>query len=125
MKRDNIADIYPLSPMQEGMLFDALYAPESRVYFQQEGFTIKGKLDIEALRRAWEEVLQRHDVLRTAFLWERRDKPLQIVYRRVKLPWDYLDWRGPEAPAENQERARLDAYFAADRERGFDLSKAP
>src|SRR5215210_6749214 len=111
--------------MQEGMLFHALYAPEPQVYFQKEGFTIKGDFNVAAFKRAWEEVTARHDVLRTAFLWERRDKPLQIVYRRVKLPWDYLDWREPEAPAENQERARLDAYFAADRERGFDLSKAP
>jgi non-ribosomal peptide synthetase component F/acyl carrier protein len=123
MRRDNIADIYPLSPMQEGMLFDALYAPESRVYFQQEGFTIKGRLDVPALRRAWEEVLARHDVLRTAFVWERRDKPLQIVYRRVELPWDYLDWRA--TTTEDEQRAQLDKYFAADRQQGFDLSKAP
>jgi amino acid adenylation domain-containing protein len=124
MRRDNIADIYPLSPMQEGMLFDALYAPESRVYFQQEGFTIKGQLDVAALRRAWEEVSARHDVLRTAFVWERRDAPLQIVYRRVELPWEYLDWR-ETATQEDEQRAQLDSYFAADREQGFDLSKAP
>jgi amino acid adenylation domain-containing protein len=123
MRRDNIADIYPLSPMQEGMLFHALYAPESRVYFQQEGFTIKGDFNVPAFKRAWEEVMARHDVLRTAFLWERRDKPLQIVYRHVELPWDYLDWCG-RAP-DDDERAQLNSYLEADREQGFDLSKAP
>ena len=118
MKRDNIADIYPLSPMQEGMLFHALYAPESRAYFHQEGFTIKGDFDVSAFKRAWEEVMKRHDVLRTAFLWERRDKPLQIVYRRVELPWDYLDWRGQAS--EDEQRTQLNSYLAADSEQGFD-----
>jgi hypothetical protein len=121
-KKQNVEAIYPLSPMQEGMLFHTLYAPASGVYFQQVVCTFGGGLDAAALRRAWQGVVERHAVLRTAFVWERRDKPLQVVRRRAVLPWEEQDWRGlgPE-----EQEARLEAYLAADRERGFDPAKSP
>ncbi len=101
MSKDQIEDIYPLSPMQEGMIFHTLLAPESR---------------------AWQQIIDRHAILRTSFVWERRDKPLQIVYRRIDLPWEQKDWRGL-TPVEQQEQ--LKSFLEADQERGFDLSKAP
>ncbi len=103
MSKDQIEDIYPLSPMQQGMIFHTLLAPECRVYFQQESYSIHGSLDIAALKQAWQQVIDRHPVFRTSFVWERRDQPLQIVYRRIELPWDQKDWRGL-TPVEQQEQ---------------------
>ena len=122
MSKDQIEDIYPLSPMQQGMIFHTLLAPESRVYFQQESYSLQGSLDIAALKQAWQHVIDRHPVLRTSFVWERRDQPLQIVYRRIELPWDQKDWRGL-TPVEQQEQ--LQSFLEEDQKRGFDLSKTP
>ena len=121
-KRDLIEDIYPLSPMQEGMLFHTLRNPETGVYFEQVTCTLAGELDVAAFVRAWQQVVDRNPILRTAFVWERRDEPFQVAFRRVELPWEHHDWRG-QPPAE-QER-RFAALMAADRERGFQLSKPP
>ena len=62
-----IADIYPLTPMQEGMLFHTLYAPESGVYSQQLGFLLRGNLDPVALQEAWRLIIGRHASFRTGF----------------------------------------------------------
>ena len=118
----NIEAIYPLSHMQQGMLFHTLLAPQSEVYFDQASWTIQADVNVEAFRQAWRQVVERHPILRTAFLWERRDKPLQIVRRRVELPWEVHDWRHL-TPEEQQER--LEDYVVADRARGFELSEPP
>jgi amino acid adenylation domain-containing protein len=118
----NIEAIYPLSHMQQGMLFHTLLAPQSEVYFDQASWTIQADVNVEAFRDAWRQVVERHPILRTAFLWERRDKPLQIVRRRVELPWEVHDWRDLES---QDQRQRLEAYVLADRARGFELSEPP
>ena len=87
----NIEDIYELSPMQAGMLFDTLYAPESSVYTTQISLTFDGTLDPDAWRRAWQRVLERHPALRTAFYWDGLAKPLQVVHAQVELPWETQD----------------------------------
>src|SRR5262249_42769757 len=114
--------IYPLSLIQNGMIFHTLYAPGSGVYFQQYKCVIEGDLQIAALERAWEQLIEHHSVLRTSFVWEGRDKPLQIISRRISFPWTYLDWN--ELSAEEQER-KWQQLSADDRARGFNLSKAP
>src|SRR5205085_9525971 len=81
-----IEDIYPLSPMQRGMLFHTLYAPQSGVYFQQVGGTLRGAFDAPTFRRAWEHMLGRHAVLRSAVIWQGLDEPMQVVLRKVQLP---------------------------------------
>ena len=118
----NIESIYPLSHMQQGMLFHTLLAPQSEVYFDQASWTIQTDLNVEAFQKAWRQAVERHPVLRTAFLWERRDKPLQIVRRRVELPWEVHDWR--DVAPEDQQQQIAD-YVLADRARGFELSEPP
>jgi amino acid adenylation domain-containing protein len=122
MNRKNIEDIYPLSPMQQGMLFHSLLAPESGMYFEQTRWTLHGSLEIGAFREAWVRVMQRHPSLRTAFLWEGVDEPLQIVFKQVNLPLQAEDWRG--VPAQEMDD-RLEEYVRHDRERGFALSEPP
>ncbi|HVG10760.1 MAG TPA: amino acid adenylation domain-containing protein [Thermoanaerobaculia bacterium] len=117
-----VENIYCLSPMQEGMLFHSLSDQESGQYVEQAACTVMGDLDPAALRRAWEGVLSRHSVLRAGFHWEEVDRPVQVVYRQVELPWREEDWRG--LPEEAQ-RARFDALLVGDRRLGFDLDRPP
>lgn len=63
-----IADLYPLSPMQQGMLFHTLYEPEAEAYINQLRLDIEG-LDLLAFGRAWQAALDRHDILRSSFHW--------------------------------------------------------
>lgn len=118
----NIEAVYSLSPMQQGMLFHTLFDPSSGLYFEQFSWTLKGELDVSAFKRAWQRVVDRHPVLRTAFISEGFDNPLQVVGRRAKLPWEEHNWRG--LPVAEQQ-VRLEAFLEADRSRGFELSKAP
>src|SRR5205807_2681021 len=83
---EGVEDIYPLSPLQEGLLFHTLYEPESKAYFSQLNCRIE-QVDVQAFRRAWEEVIRRHAILRTGFLWEGLKEPVQVVRRAVELPW--------------------------------------
>lgn len=118
----NIEDIYPLSPMQEGMLFDTLMAPQSGIYVMQDRFELRGSIAEEIFRHAWQQMVDRHTALRTSFLWETLSRPCQIVHRRVQLPFEYHDWRAL-SPAEQE--ARLEALLADERNRGFDFLKPP
>jgi amino acid adenylation domain-containing protein len=117
-----IESIYPLSPMQQGMLFHTLQAPESGVYFVQSVFTLCGRLDIAAFERAWQRVVERHSVLRTLFKWENGKNPLQVVCKSVTLPWTNCDWRSL-TPTEQQEH--LEQLLQTERMKGFELDKAP
>ena len=119
-----VEDVYPLTALQEGMLFHTLSAPGSGTYVEQLSYLLDAPqgLDIGLLRAACEQVVARHPVLRTAFAWRRRPRPLQVVRRRVALPWAEEDWSS-SPPALQDER--LSALLAADRERGFDLGRAP
>ena len=120
--RNNIEAIYSLSPMQEGMLFHRLYNPASEAHFGQSSFTLHGKLDVAAFKRAWEYVVDTHPVLRTLFLWQRHEKPLQVVRRKVVLPFVEIDWRNI---SQAQQDELFETFLRDDRERGFDLSQAP
>ncbi|MEM7346415.1 MAG: amino acid adenylation domain-containing protein, partial [Chloroflexota bacterium] len=118
----NVADIYPLSPTQAGMLFHTIAAPQSGVYFEQYTCTIKGDLDVSAFREAWEQVIGRHPILRTAFIWEGIDQPLQVVRETVKLSYSVQDWQGAD---EEAQRVQLTEFLAKDRRLGIDLTQAP
>lgn len=118
----NVESIYPLSPMQEGMLFHSLYTPDSGIYCSQTLITLEGEINLAVFRQAWEKVVERHSVLRTLFLWEKREKPLQIVRKKVDLPWDYQDWRNL-SPTEQQQR--LDLLLQTERQQGFEFKVAP
>jgi hypothetical protein len=89
----NVQDVYPLSPMQEGILFHSLQAAEPDVYVTQLSCKLR-RLEPAAFRRAWERVVERHPILRSAFAWKGAGKPVQVVGRRTALPWREEDWRG-------------------------------
>ncbi|HBR48513.1 MAG TPA: non-ribosomal peptide synthetase [Nitrospira sp.] len=119
---DHIDSIYPLSPMQEGMLFHTLMNPGTGIYLMQNRYLLEGNLNYEAFVHAWETVLDRHPVLRTSFVWKSQKRPLQAVHKRVDVPIVSLDWRGQ---TRREQIARLDAELDAELREGFDFAKAP
>ncbi|WP_410524906.1 amino acid adenylation domain-containing protein [Pseudomonas sp. DTU_2021_1001937_2_SI_NGA_ILE_001] len=109
-----IEDIYPLSPMQQGMLFHTLYDEQGGDYINQMRMDVRG-LDAERFRAAWQDTLNAHEVLRSGFLWQGGlERPLQIVQRQVSLPLIQLDWRD-----DADCQAKIAARVAADRAQGF------
>ena len=122
--RENlIEDLYPLTPLQQGLLFHTLYAPRSGVYIEQVSGILRGEVKVGAFERAWQQVITQHATLRTAFVWqELLREPLQIVFRQVKLPTRILDWRSRE---RSQQEADLQAFLQTDRAQGFDVGQAP
>ena len=120
MSNTNIADFYPLSPMQQGMLFDSLFNAESAVYTKQWQATLKGNLHIDAFGKAWKAVIDRHPILRTAFLWEKVRSPIQIVYTDCDLPLKVMDWRNMP---DDEQIIRLNELLEEDRNAGFVLSR--
>ena len=119
--QNNIEDIYPLSPLQQGMLFQDLFDPGSGLNFHQLHFRLTGKPDAGALQRSWEFLVKRYPVFRTAFLSD-AETPLQVVFKIVELPWQNLDWSDL---TETQREERLEELLMEERKRGFDLSRAP
>src|SRR5260221_12888214 len=99
-KSKSIEAIYPVSPVQQGLLFHALYAPNSGVYVEQFTCVLQGDLNTGLFKQAWQVVADRQPLLRTSFVWEQYAQPLQVVRRPgvVKLPWDEQDWQ--TLPAE-------------------------
>jgi len=118
-------DVYPLSPVQQGMLFHTLLAPEEGFYQDQVRMDLAGEVDLGAFRRAWSEVLGRHPVLRTSFHWEGEAEPLQVVHPgdRLRLPLAVVDLRSVGAAGEAE--ALLEELAARERRRPFDLGRAP
>lgn len=118
-----IEDILPLAPLQEGLLFHAVYsAGDADVYTTQSVFAVEGALDRVALRAAAERLLTRHANLRACFRHEGVSRPVQIITRGVSLPWQEIDLTQHDAP--EQER-RLSAWLREDCARGFDVTAAP
>ncbi|HVT17363.1 MAG TPA: amino acid adenylation domain-containing protein [Thermoanaerobaculia bacterium] len=117
-----VVDIYPLSPLQRGLLFHSQRHRGSGDYFQQVSCILAGKLDGASFLRAWQMVVARHPILRTAFVWEDLAEPLQVVREGIELPWEDGDWR-ELSPGEQEER--LDRYLREDRRRGFEVAQAP
>ena len=117
-----IEDIYPLAPLQRGLLFHALREPRSGLYFECVEGDLRGRLDEDAFRRTFEELTARYEVFRTRFAWHGLDEPLQVVGRDVELPWRTRDERGREA---EDIRRRLGEDRLAAIGHGFDLERAP
>ncbi|HKN84712.1 MAG TPA: condensation domain-containing protein [Pyrinomonadaceae bacterium] len=122
MSAKNIEAIYPLSPLQQGMLFHTLCAPKAAVYFGQFHCMLQGDINVDAIKWAWQRAVDRHPILRTALVWENLDEPLQVVGRHVKLSFIEHDWRGMSLLAQQEG---LEAFLQVDRGRGFDLAHAP
>jgi len=113
---------HPLSPIQQGLLFHHLSAPDSGADFEQIAIELREDLELRAFEAAWLEVASRHEVLRSAFRWEGVDEPRQEIHAAQAIPIAQEDWRGLAAAEQSERLAR---YLAQDRRRGFDLRLPP
>ena len=118
----NVQDVYPLSPMQEFMLLHAISRPRADVLHDQFCYELEGELDTAAFKRAWEQLVERHSILRTAFVWEEVKTPVQVVRKQVTLPFKMLDWSDQPQP---QQRHSLAAFRREDGTKPFNLTRAP
>ncbi|OYE04337.1 non-ribosomal peptide synthetase [Nostoc sp. 'Peltigera membranacea cyanobiont' 232] len=121
-KFPNLEDIYPLSPMQEGMLFHTVYSSEDGVYFEQGIGRITGLKDVAAFNLAWQTLVERHPVLRSAFVWSGQKQAVQIVNKSVEFGIIEYDWRDLSPQLQEDE---LNRYLTTTRKQGFVLDQAP
>jgi amino acid adenylation domain-containing protein/non-ribosomal peptide synthase protein (TIGR01720 family) len=117
----DLEDIYPLSPMQENMLFHSLMDLDSNHYFQQMSYIVEGRLDVKAIEKTMNDLIARYDVLRTLFVHDGHERPVQIVLKERKIDCLYKDVR--EECLQCQEEAVMLSYRSADMARTFDLRK--
>ncbi|MFJ4156105.1 non-ribosomal peptide synthase/polyketide synthase [Pseudomonas sp. NPDC089752] len=100
----NVQDIYPLAPLQQGMLYQHLAASDGDPYLAQVQLRFSSKAHLEAFAEALQWVIQRHDILRTALHWEYLDEPVQVVWREATLVREAIAVDGGEALARLCER---------------------
>ncbi|WP_313455215.1 non-ribosomal peptide synthase/polyketide synthase [Pseudomonas sp.] len=114
----NVQDIYPLAPLQQGMLYQHLAADAGDPYLAQVQLRFASKDHLEAFAQALQWVIQRHDILRTALHWQYLDEPVQVVWREATLEREALDTHGDDPLAELCTRFDPRHYR-------FDLQQAP
>ncbi|WP_237546667.1 non-ribosomal peptide synthetase, partial [Streptomyces sp. SID161] len=117
----DVADMYPLTPMQSGMLFHSLLDPGGRTYVNQVQLVLSGVTDPHALADAWQHTVDADPGLRTHLVWQETPQPLQVVRRRAAVPVTHHDW----SDRPDQGADELDRLLAADRAAGIDLGTAP
>ncbi|MFM0609409.1 amino acid adenylation domain-containing protein [Paraburkholderia sediminicola] len=117
----DIEDIYPATPLQQGLLFHSLLTAGAGMYLNQLRLTLDGALDPRALLAAWQDMLDQHPVLRTHFELGQESGPLQVVHRHADVPFTTHDWRAHAADYDT----RLAQWLAADLRSDFDPGRAP
>ncbi|MDQ1350042.1 MAG: hypothetical protein QG657_343, partial [Acidobacteriota bacterium] len=121
-KNKNIEDILALTPMQEGMLFHYLKAPDSSRYIEQLALRLNGEIDLQTTTAAWNTVIQNNEMLRAIFRWEKVKNPVQVILKEYHITPLYHDL----STAPGDEKAKLLAEIkTADREKIFDLHQPP
>src|SRR6202035_3484674 len=118
-----LADLLPLAPLQQGLLFHALYS-QDRVdaYHIQMHVDLAGPLEAEALHRAGDALLRRHPHLRASFQHQNLDHPVQLIIRDLMLPWREVDL---SALAPDRQAETLEALLAADPQQALDPRRPP
>ena len=122
LDKKNIADIYGLTPMQEGMLFHYLMGQQKDHYFEQLSLGCWGEIDMGIFTAAWQAVVDTNEALRSVFRWEEMDKPIRIILKKHVVHTRFYQWR--ESSGQNKE-LWLAEIKKGDRQEKFDLLEVP
>ncbi|MFF1692203.1 amino acid adenylation domain-containing protein [Streptomyces sp. NPDC058257] len=119
--------VWPMSGLQQGMLYHALAEPGSDAYTEQLVCTLSGEIDPRIFLDAWRRAMTRHSALRAHCAWQEADTPLLVVPRDVDVPTVYEDWTAAAADGDDERTTaeRLAEFLASDRSTGFELSGSP
>ena len=117
-KKSNIKRIYPLTPLQEGILFH--YLNDRSLYLEQMSYRLSGSLEPALVAKTLETIFERHDILRTAIVVE-EERPLQVVLNKREIEFGYTDIT--QLDSEASRTAIIEDYLKSDRLRSFDLKK--
>ena len=117
-----IKDIYGLVPLQQGILFHSIYNKDTGIYLNQLTANLYGDVNLQIFQECWNELLLRHDILRSSFHWKELESPVQAVHGPLKIPWANEDWRDMSPDDQYQ---KFESFIKADRAKGFDLEKPP
>ncbi len=119
---ENIEDIYPLTPMQEGLLLHTLLEPGTGIYYMQDRYQINSPIDPQRFAEAWQQVVARHEALRASFSWNAGEAMRQVIHKPGPVEVDFIDWSEED---ETEHDNRLQALLKTEREAGFDLLNTP
>ncbi len=118
----DVVDVYPLTPLQQGMLFQWRLAPHTGVNIEQLVCVLPEEVSAQALRADWCRVIERHPALRTSFRWNSESDPRQEVHREGILDLKVHDLSPLSAAARDE---RLRSFLDEDRRLGFALDRLP
>ncbi|MDI2146254.1 amino acid adenylation domain-containing protein, partial [Pseudomonas sp. ITA] len=104
----NVQDIYPLAPLQAGILFHHLSAPQGDPYVLQAQFAFADESRLRVFVEALQTVIERHDILRTSLFWDGLEEPVQVVWRQASLVCETVELDESETDALSQLRSRFD-----------------
>lgn len=120
-KKPKIEAIYPLSSVQQGLLFHHLMQGEDQGFLTVQ-CTIEGVLDTEKLQEAWQLTVKRHEIMRTSAHWKKLEKAMLVVRPQKEIEWSFLDWRNQST---TQIVTALKNYKAQLKVTGANLEKNP
>jgi iturin family lipopeptide synthetase B len=118
LSKNNIKNIYPLSPLQEGMYFHWQLDPRSASYHEQVSYRLEGELDIPRVKQALGMLMERYDILRTVFAQKGTKPPLQVALKQRDIDFDFRDLSKDSEAEETVRRFKRE-----DRLHTFDLKK--
>jgi NRPS condensation-like uncharacterized protein len=119
---NTLTNYYPLSSMQQGMLFHSVHEQQPGYYIEQLVCYLHEVLELPIFLQSWQQIVERHAVLRTSFSLDAANQPYQIVREQVQLPIAQQDWRGLSA---TEQAEKLKNYLQCDRQTNFDPAAAP
>ena len=120
--KENIEDVYELTPLQQGILFQYLSEPNNNVYVQQLRVDISGYLSMELFKEAWLRVYQCNEIMRSIFRWEKLKKPIQVILKEKAIDIRYID---ATDKMEKDREGIIQRLINEDQEEKIDLLKSP